>query len=118
MNALVAWAHPGSPHHTAFHRWAVEAGLKNLRTCAHAELGFIRVSMQVFRYSLPQAQAAADKLRNAAGGFVDSAPPPRLPAWADRPARTSDGYLAQLAAKNGLALATFDAGIPDATLIA
>jgi predicted nucleic acid-binding protein len=113
VNALVAWRHQRSPHHHGFHAWAGRVGAKHLRTCALGELGFMRVSMQVFGYTLAQAQAAAEKLRRESGGFVEAAPAPRLAAWATTPARTSDAYLVQVAATHGLKLATFDAGILD-----
>jgi hypothetical protein len=73
----------------------------------------MRVSMQVFGYTLPMAQAAVDGLRREAGGFIAPGPSPRLAAWATAPARTSDAYLVQIAAANGLKLATFDEGIAD-----
>jgi predicted nucleic acid-binding protein len=111
VNALLAWEHPSSPHHEAFHRWAKEVGSYNLWTCALAELGFLRVSMQVFSYSLSQSADALDSIKSSAGGFIDTAPSPRLPSWASTPSRTSDGYLVQLAQENGLKLATFDSGI-------
>lgn len=117
INALLACEHRGSPHQAAFHRWAGREGLGNLASCAHVELGFIRVSMQVFGYSLEQAQAALVEIKQKLGGFVAAAPSPRLPSWAVTGARTSDGYLVQLADKNGLRLATFDTGIPGALQI-
>jgi predicted nucleic acid-binding protein len=113
VNALLAWRHSRAPHHDAFHSWAARVGPTNLRTCAHAELGFIRVSMQVFAYTLHQAQDALASIKGEAGGFVKTAPSPRLAAWADTAARTADAYLAQIARTNGLRLATFDAGIKD-----
>jgi hypothetical protein len=58
VNALVAWRHARAPHHESFHEWVGQTPRKNLRTCAHAELGFVRVSMQVFGYTLSQAQDA------------------------------------------------------------
>jgi len=120
VNALIAWRHARSPHHQRFHAWAGRVGRKRLRTCALAELGFMRVSMQVFGYTLEQAQEAADRLRREAGGFVGTAPPPRLAAWATSPARTSDAYFVQIAAAHNLKLATFDEHIEDpaAVLIA
>lgn len=69
--------------------------------------------MQVFDYSLPQASDALASLKVHTGGFVAKAPSPRLPRWAGNPAKTSDGYLAQIAKENGMKLATFDAGIDD-----
>lgn len=112
-NALLAWEHSNSPHHAEFHAWAGKLGSPELWTCAHTELGFLRVSMQVFGYSLAQAAEALGSLKRQARGFVGSAPSPRLPAWASTAGRTSDAYLTQLARENGLRLATFDSGIRD-----
>lgn len=109
----MAWHHPGSPHHERFHQWAGHVGRANLRTCALAELGFIRVSIQVFGYTLRQATGELARIQTEIGGFVDHAPSPRLPSWATTAARTSDGYLVQLAASLGMRLATLDAGIKD-----
>lgn len=83
-----------------------------MATCAHTELGFLRVSMQVFGYSRVQAMSALTDLKRQLGGFVTEAPSPKLPAWATTAARTSDAYLAQVASAKGLALATFDQGVP------
>lgn len=114
INAMIAWEHANSSHHVVFHAWAKGAGGTNLWTCAHTELGFLRVSMQVFGYSLSQATDALAIMKRHAGGFVDVAPSPRLPAWASTAAKTSDGYLTQVAHENGMRLATFDTGIKDA----
>lgn len=113
VNALIAWEHRGSPHHDRFHSWVKRVGSKTLWTCALAELGFIRVSMQVFGYSLAETMTALEEIRKHTGGFVDSAPSPELADWVTSPAHTSDAYLAQIARTNGLQLATLDAGIPD-----
>lgn len=116
INALLAWEHVNSPHHAAFHSWATRSAGTNWWTCAHTELGFLRVSMQVFGYSLPQAHDALAILRQHANGFLEVAPSPRLAAWASTASRTSDAYLTQIAAQNGMKLATFDAGIKDAAV--
>jgi predicted nucleic acid-binding protein len=115
VNALIAWRHARAPHHEQFHAWAARTGQHNLQTCAHAELGFIRVSMLVFGYTLPQAQDALDSIKKELGGFVELAPTPCLATWANTAARTSDAYLVQVARANGLKLATFDSGIHDAS---
>jgi hypothetical protein len=52
-------------------------------------------------------------MRRETGGFVELAPSPKLPSWAATAARTTDGYLVQLAATLGMKLATLDAGIKD-----
>lgn len=114
VNVLVAWEHRNSPHHAAFHVWAKRVGRANLWTCGHAELGFLRVSMQVFGYSLAQATDALAALKKHTGGFVEVAPSPRLPAWSTTAAKTSDAYLMQVARENRMRLATLDAGIKDA----
>jgi predicted nucleic acid-binding protein len=114
VNALLAWEHGSSPHHVSFHAWAKVVGRENLWTCALSELGFLRVSMQVFGYSLHQASGALTVLKQSAGGFVEIAPSPQLPAWSVNASRTSDGYLTQIARENKIRLATFDAGIKDA----
>jgi predicted nucleic acid-binding protein len=116
VNALLAWEHGNSTHHAAFHRWAKVVGCENLWTCALSELGFLRVSMQVFGYSLHQASEALTVLKQNAGGFIEVAPTPRLPGWSSSAARTSDGYLTQIARENKIRLATFDAGIKDAAV--
>jgi hypothetical protein len=54
-------------------------------------------------------------MKKEAGGFVELAPSPQLPSWAATAARTSDGYLVQLASAAGMRLATLDAGIKDPT---
>jgi len=112
-NALLAWEHANSPHHANFHAWAGKMDRADLWTCAHTELGFLRVSMQVFGYSLLQATEALGVLKKHARGFVDSAPSPRLAAWASTAAKTSDAYLTQVARENGMQLATFGSGIKD-----
>lgn len=116
VNSLIAWHHAGSPHHGRFHTWAAKIGRTNLRTCALSELGFIRVSMQLFGYTLRQATSELALIRKETGGFVEQAPSPRLPEWANTAARTSDGYLVQLAASVGMKLATLDEGIKDASV--
>jgi predicted nucleic acid-binding protein len=112
VNALLAWRHARAPHHGRFHAWAARQGYSALATCALAELGFIRVSLQVFGYSLQDAQAPLAEMKQVAGGFVKTAPSPGLPAWSASATKTSDGYLMQVADSAGLTLATFDPGIP------
>lgn len=116
VNALMAWAHPTAHGHDRFHAWARNEGFEQLATCAVAELGFLRVSMQVFGFSLGDAQRALDQMRASCGGHI-TCPPPQLPRWATTPGKTTDAYLAQVAASAGLKLATFDGAIPGAVRI-
>ena len=113
VNSLLAWEHGNSPHHGSFHAWAKVVGRANLWTCALTELGFLRVSMQVFGYDLRQASEALAVLKQNAGGFIEIAPAPSLPGWASNASRTSDGYLTQVALENKMQLATFDTGLKD-----
>lgn len=117
VNALIAWQHPAAEDHAAFHAWAARESFGAFATCAQVELGFLRVSMQAFGYSASAAEQALAEMKRSMGGFVGEAPSPVFPAWCRRPAQTSDAYLAQVAAAAGLSLATFDGGIPGATLI-
>ena len=66
VNALLAWRHPAAQSHDVFHAWALRAGLGELATCAHSELGFLRISMQAFGYSKAEAEQALE-----AGGVAE-----------------------------------------------
>lgn len=112
VNALIACEHQGSPHHATFHAWAKREGMASLATCGLTELGFIRVSMLAFGYSLTEAETSLIAIKSRLGGYLVDAPSPLLPAWASTAAKTSDGYLVQIAETHGLKLATFDTDIP------
>jgi predicted nucleic acid-binding protein len=113
VNALIAWAHSNSLENGIFHSWAAKVGYDKLATCAHSELGFIRISMLPrFGVSRAAAEAMLAGIKKDIGGFVSTAPSPKLAAWAHTSAHTSDAYLVQLATSAGLTLATFDRGIP------
>jgi predicted nucleic acid-binding protein len=117
VNALIALKHARSPHHQACRRWAAKAGLETLATSAFTELGFIRVSMAAYGLSLVEAQNDLADLKGKVSHFVEKCPAPSLPASAISAARTTDAYLVQLAKSAALELATFDRGIPGATMI-
>ena len=117
VNALLAWQHGRSPHHVAFHNWAAGVKPSLLTTCALSELGFLRISMQIFGYSLAQATEALTEIKSQVGGFVTELPSPRLADWATTGGRTTDAYLMQIARAHGLELATFDRGIPGSVVI-
>ena len=88
--------------------------------CPISELGFLRISTTA-KLGFPMASARRT-LEGFAGKFKAERIPDDLPALASHP-RTSnqvtDHYLADLAAKHGLKLATLDAGLkhPSAQLI-
>lgn len=117
VNALVAWWHHTHPKHKAFHAWEKKTQFGHLATCATVELGFLRVSMHVYQYSLANAQHALAAMKNKIGGFIADCPPPKLAAWTDTAAKTTDAYLCQLAAAHKLQLATFDSGIKDSAAL-
>jgi predicted nucleic acid-binding protein len=117
VNALIAWHHANAQDHAAFHAWRKANARGTLLSCAITELGFVRVSMQVFRYDPARAYAALAQMKPYLR-FAAELPPPRLPAWTTTAARTTDAYLSQVAAHHDARLATFDTGIPGATLIA
>ena len=114
VNALVAWWHHTHPKHPVFHAWEKKTGFANVATCATAELGFLRITMHVYRYTLVEAQNALAQIRQKAGGFIADAPSPNLAPWSTTAAKTTDAYLCQLAHAHGMRLATFDYGIKDA----
>ena len=111
VNALLAWEHGSSPHHEFFHAWVAQQSDLGLWTCALTELGFIRVSMQVFGYDRASADQALRRMKAVTPGFINEAPSPELPPWVKSAAQTTDAYLVQLAQENDLQLATFDRGI-------
>lgn len=117
VNALLAWRYSTAHGHAPFHAWARTEGYAAFGTCAHVELGFLRLSMHLFNLTLSDAQTALAEIKKSTGGFVATAPSPRLPKWSLKASQTSDAYLVQLAASAGLTLATFDTGIPGTHLI-
>ena len=114
VNVLIAWRHTHHTHHDKFHAWAVRAGFDNMSTCAHSELGFLRVSMQALGLTRREADEALDDIRKLVGGYVANCPRPKLAKWAVTGAKTTDAYLCQLAAAHKMQLATFDSDIKDA----
>jgi predicted nucleic acid-binding protein len=117
VNALLAWAHPGSPHASSFHRWKKNVPAGELATCAITELGFVRVSLLIFHLDLPAAVRALTVLKTEIGHFLTALPPPAYPSWVTTHRHTTDAYLCQVAAAHGFRLATFDRDIRDRTAL-
>jgi len=107
---------PTRKDHSAFHAWRRSHAGAALLSCAITELGFLRVSMQAFRYDAAQAVAALAQLKRQLR-YAAELPAPRLPPWAASAARTTDAYLLQVTTHHGAQLATFDTSIPGAVLI-
>ncbi len=110
VNALLAgiWGHH-SRHAEAF-AWLQG---KAIVLCPLAELGFLRISsnQRAINVKMDKAREALEKFcteRNAERIFDD------LPALNSKPEtseQVTDFYLADLAAKHGMKLATFDEGL-------
>jgi predicted nucleic acid-binding protein len=124
VNALLALAHTAHTLHGRMEAWA-----KTLRspdrcaTCAITELGFVRIAPQT--RLCPDVARARELLarlkRSKRPAFIllpDALGADALPAWATTPGQTTDGHLLALAGAHGAGLATLDAGIPGAVLIA
>ncbi len=90
--------------------WAED---KNLVTCPISEMGFVRIGTNPKGLGLSMADARnllKDFTCRPNVGFV-AADVPCLDSKADSSAQVTDIYLAELAARNGMKLATFDFGI-------
>jgi len=115
VSALVAMFHTNHPHHARFHTWGAKQSAEDMASCVISDLGFIRISMSAYGWDMPKAEAtlAAMKKRDVTG-YIDTLPAPSLARWVLSHRQTTDAYLCQLAAANGMMLATFDSGIKDA----
>ena len=110
VNLLVALIWKDAEGHETAHRWL--AG-KKLAVCPITELGFLRVSMSpAFNASMEDARAAlGDFLKNESPQFVPDDERALAGKTAGSRALLTDFYLANLAAKHSMKLATLDAGI-------
>lgn len=118
VNVLLAAIWENHPHHDRAFRWL--AG-KQVAVCPLSELGFIRISTN------PQAiHAPMEKARKLLQNFLSERTarriPDDLPALDSHPRKTeqvTDLYLAALADKHGMKLATLDEKIhhPAAVLV-
>ncbi len=118
VNILLAAIWDTHAHHTRAKVWLSD---KTVAICPISELGFIRISthQRGYGFSMASARHAVEKF---ASDMKADRIPDDLPALESHP-RTSDevtdNYLADLAAKHGLKLATFDAELkhPSAELV-
>lgn len=124
VNALLALAHASHTMHERVETWVRKLlRTDKLATCAITELGFVRIAPQT--RLAPDVARAGEVLsalkRSKRPAFVllpDALGADGLPAWVKFPAQTTDGHLLALADRHAARLATFDEGIPGATLIA
>jgi toxin-antitoxin system PIN domain toxin len=111
VNALIALIWASHVHHAAATAWRTG---KQIVLCPITELGFVRISTSPTAFNATMTDA-----RQALADFIRDESPEFIPADAralegDAPTtsgKTTDFYLANLAARHGLKLATFDAGI-------
>ena len=124
VNALIALAHQAHAHHPEASAWLARLGAgDSWATSSITEIGFVRVSVQAgLQPSVSDAKAALKSLKASAPSSVallaDDLGAADLPAYVTKPAAVTDGHLLALAKRHGAKLATFDAGIPGAELIA
>lgn len=122
VNALVALGFANHEFHRRVSMWVRAHSAATLATCAITELGFIRVLAQAPAYGLTVAQARTLLLgMKRSGDFTflpDNHDVSRLPKWVKMPKQITDGHLTELAIANEATLATLDARIPGAYLIA
>lgn len=110
VNVLLAAIWGNHPLHGQASAW-----LKGKRTivCPITELGFLRISTHRKAINAPMVDArkALEKFfeQNSVGRIADDLP--ALDSLATASDHVTDNYLADLAAKHGLKLATFDNGI-------
>jgi predicted nucleic acid-binding protein len=114
VNALLALHHTNHPDHEAMHEWLAGHTPAQRFSCAICDLGFIRISMAGYNYTLDVAARELANIRKLnVPGYIDTTPPPRLARWVLSHKHTTDAYLCQLAAANGMKLATLDTAIKD-----
>jgi predicted nucleic acid-binding protein len=112
VNVLLILCH-GGPQDRRLHTWLNQQADATYHTCAITELGFLRITMAAYRHSRETATRALAYAQRDVTGYIDTLPPPSLANWVLSHGQTTDAYLCQLAAANGMRLATLDTGIKD-----
>src|SRR5438477_1826358 len=110
VNALLAAIIQNHPSHPLVDTWVPN---RKLAVCPLSELGFLRVGTHPNAYNLKMTiarQALEDFLASNRVEFI-AADLPALSASAAKSAEVTDSYLAELAARNNMRLATLDEGI-------
>ncbi len=120
VNILLAACHTGHKEHARALRWLASIKGAEILTTPITELGFVRIAAASgMQPDVAAAQAALTRWLKAAKARLaaDEIAAARLPAWADTPAKTTDGHLVEVARAHGAQLATMDTGIPGALLL-
>jgi uncharacterized protein len=115
VNALLAALITEHPHHAAANGW-LEG--KELATCPLSELGFLRIATQpkAFGISMKVAREAIEDFVQAHSATFIPADLPAIESNAADSDAVTDQYLAELAARQKMRLATFDTGIKHAAV--
>lgn len=110
-NALIAAVWTDHVRHAAVDAW-IEG--KSLATCPLSELGFLRISThpKAFGAALDDARKLLQDFIAKHGTEFVAADLPALQSQAGQGAEVTDNYLADLAARKNLKLATLDHAIP------
>jgi len=110
VNALLAAIIANHPSHTTADAWVRN---KDLVTCPLSELGFLRISTnsKAYGYSMTLArQALQGFISSNQVGFI-AADLPAIASIASKSDQVTDCYLAELADRTRMKLATLDSGI-------
>jgi uncharacterized protein len=105
VNLLIQGIWQGHPNHAATFAWLKG---KDILVCPLVELGFIRISTGVLGAAMKETRQllAAFVKERKAGRINDDLP--ALESQPETSAQVTDHYLASVAQKHGLRLATFD----------
>lgn len=123
VNALIALGFIHHQFHSRVRAWVQSSETSSFLTCSITELGFVRIVAQATTYGFTVLQARTlllelKKQSPLRFEFIsDGNDISHLPTWVRTPKQITDGHLMQLAIENDAILATFDDGIPGASLI-
>ena len=119
VNVLLAAIWDEHPNHQRAFEWIKD---KNLAVCPISELGFIRISTNAKSSFNAPMEKARELLKRFLSERNSARIPDNLPALESNPQKSdevTDSYLAELAARHEMKLATMDDGInhPAAVLL-
>jgi toxin-antitoxin system PIN domain toxin len=119
VNVLLAAIWDEHPNHQRAFEWIKD---KNLAVCPISELGFIRISTNAKSSFNAPMEKARELLKRFLSERNSARIPDDLPALESNPQKSdevTDSYLAELAARHDMKLATMDDGVnhPAAVLL-
>ena len=115
VNTMLTAILPAHADRARFVAWARRRRPADFATCALTELGFVRVAVAAYGYSVADARTMLQQHKRDGVGYLATLPPPAevMPDWVQGHNQTTDGYLCAVAAAHGLKLATLDKAIGD-----